>query len=651
MLSTALLFASFSLLNRFASSSFTIGQSVSYSNGILASVATMKSNAAPGLRDDAADKFSDDFTAGALWVNDTRSEGDGWGIRFGFEDKNTTPSAVVVLWDAVYVSAKLSDSPPVIYKYDINKKSRTFVRSIGDATDEIGLFDGRERTDACDELMVVVKLGKKSSLISAEKRTNNADLILLTLDACTGNNAEDPLVLDSFEPTEGITSTEFPADIAMSPDGTSVYVATATVRVGPIIQVVPAIHRVDAVEQKQVLAKLPVTDALNVRVHAESDCLFVAVGSHPGNVGADKDNSAVLLFRRNPETLESLEWGADKKTSAIDPAFTITLPLRQDAAQLTKVVDVSFLPASREAVLLLTTLENSATWDAVKDTKPPSSPAIRIMRTTARQELLSKLQSVFIFVSEDATISKRTDGLLGNAATILPQVPLPSAGDLVTPARMKVDGDSDKAFIIGTNDEISPKSLFYAEIKLSGRNTSASPSPSPTAKKKVCIGASTTTFNGEKVTDLVANHPKLRMQVHPKLWLDRVYCGVVTHMKLAPWSACHKKSESSKEVPMLCYSWRSGTGRLCATEGHILKYNNKLVYMRDFCSVQSNKCVETQQIPWNFKGPCDLHVAIADNILLTQHAGDPDDELADQVARKECELRAISRAEWTLNTL
>lgn len=643
--------ASFSLLISSAFCTFTTGRSVSYSNGILASVATTKANAAPGLQDDAADKFSDDFTAGALWVNDTRSGGEGWGIRFGFEDKDTTPIAVVVVGDAVYVSAKISDSPPVIYKYDVSKKSRAFVRALGDATDEIGLFAGRERKDVCDELMVVVKLGKTSSLISAEKRTNNADLILLTLDACTGNNAEDPLLLDAFEPVEGLISVEFPSDIAMAPDGNSIYVATVDVRIGPIKQVIPIVHRIDAVARKQTLALFPVTDALNVRVHAESDCVFLALDSHPSNTGADKDFSAVKVFRRDPETLESLEWGTEKKKSSIDPAFTITLPLRTDAAQYTRVVDVSYLPSTREVVLLLTTVENRATWDAVKDTKPPSSPAVRMMSTSVRQQTLSKVQSLLLFVSEDATISKRTDGLLGNAAPLLPQVPLPNTGDLVFPAQMKVDGDKDKAYIIGTNEENSPKSLFFAEIKLSDRNISASPSPSPTAKKKVCIGASTTTFNGEKVTDLVANHPKLRMQVHPKLWLDRVYCGVVTHMKFAPWSTCYNKSETSKEVSMLCYSWRSGAGRLCATEGHILKYNGKLVYMRDFCAVQSNQCVETQEIPWNFKGPCELHVAVADNILITQHAGDPEDELADQVARKECELRAISRAEWTLNTL
>lgn len=107
----------------------------------------------------------------------------------------------------------------LLSSYDVNKKTRTFVRYLGDATDDIGLSQGRQRSQVSNELMVVVTSGETSSLISPDKRTNNADLILLTLDARKGKNAEHALIIDAFEPAEGIASTEFPADIAMAPDG------------------------------------------------------------------------------------------------------------------------------------------------------------------------------------------------------------------------------------------------------------------------------------------------------------------------------------------------------------------------------------------------------------------------------------------------
>ncbi len=636
-----------------------VGSSVSYSNGLLAVTATIKGDGALGLRDDGADTISASIEAGALWVNDTSAGGSGWGVRFGSDSKATRPTAVVLLRESVYVTALIDDRTPILYKYDAKTRARVYSRAFANTyLGPMSLMVGRARPGSCDELVVMLTIAKGSSILPESKR-DRPGVGYWILDACTGNPSQDIVILEGVPDASGVVSQEIPMDLALAPGGEAGYFLLLEGRRSAVVtNSVAAVHRIDFVSSANTVAFMPVSDVVNARVHAEADCVLVAVDSHPAFNGGSAQKDQVKVFRRDPETLETLEWGSEKKTSSIDPAFTVTLP-RRDASQFTKPVDVGFAKDSRQVVLLISTFETGSTWNNIPSTVPSSAPAVRAaIQPVARQSTEKSARPILLFVKEDATIARRVDELRNPAiaSPVLPQVPyLPPSNTnaRIFMARMALDNDNGRAYIVGTQEEGATKNLLSIELSI-GANGSTS-SPSPGTKNRVCIGASSTTYEGRLLMDLVARHPNLRRQVHPRRWGAKAYCLL---------SGVLGRGCEADTVRMLCYSWAppgkdlsrerepKERGRLCATEGHVLEYNGKLVYMRDFCNwPATDRCEQADEVPWNFKGPCGTHVVLAHDLLLTQHAAGYGSVAAEQVAQAECELRAASRVSWMLRTL
>ena len=164
---------------------------------------------------------------------------------------------------------------------------------------------------------------------------------------------------------------------------------------------------------------------------------------------------------------------------------------------------------------------------------------------------------------------------------------------------------------------------------------SATPSKTPlpsVSGNDVCIGASTR-IGGESIRDIISEHPRRRIQLHPWRWMK----SVVTL--------------ASKEVEMLCIDCLNGIAGdvFCATEHHIIRQNGKDVYMKDLCRSRMD-CRKRLDVPFNFKGECGDYVRIHDDLAISMHSGEEGISPTDSVL-KECHMRENNRLWWLLLTL
>ncbi len=194
-----------------------------------------------------------------------------------------------------------------------------------------------------------------------------------------------------------------------------------------------------------------------------------------------------------------------------------------------------------------------------------------------------------------------------------------AAGMLSLPRNGRVD-----SIVLGTlsSTEVGADARLYLGVV-------GDPVPPPKASPKLttqvaCIGHSTT-LNGERVHTVLRRLENVRIQWHP-LRLNR-----------------------RQRVDMLCFE-TSANDNVCATELHVMLYNNVPTYMRDICAKRGD-CRPSFEYPLNYKAACGTTIRVSAELSLTMHSSSTTAMTAKQAIESECDLQRRSYGMWVLRTL
>lgn len=220
------------------------------------------------------------------------------------------------------------------------------------------------------------------------------------------------------------------------------------------------------------------------------------------------------------------------------------------------------------------------------------------------------------------------------------------AGGRMLATRTKVEGDDE--------DEKSPQTN---EENSSNSDVDAFPTPTSTQSQSIsrgrqaCIGMSSH-VKGQAILEIVKSNKRFRLQKHPVevgMQAARHVLGLIAGRK--------KEGKNSNSVEMLCVQWNDDRARLCATELHVIRIEERLFYMKEMCDDLSSwkmfdgaKCERAMDVPFNFKAMCSQDIEVNSGMRITMHSGQVG-QPAEAVAYDECQLQKSNALLWRLKTI